>query len=151
MTSSSVEHHHHHQSAPQEETTLQHWLGPLAILLDEETFNNNSKLMITLALILSFRIITFFQKDTLQMYYSRSSNLMKGLMKDSKVKQMTYTPHTLAINGHMQAILSLFCEIYLNLFFSIKYEREMFTLSDGGTIALDWVIDHEGGIPRKNS
>ena len=27
----------------------------------------------------------------------------------------------------------------------------MFVLSDGGTIAYDWVIDNEGGPPRKNS
>ena len=35
------------------------------------------------------------------------------------------------------------------MFNKIKFEREIFTLSDGGTIALDWVIDHEGGIPKK--
>ena len=43
------------------------------------------------------------------------------------------------------------CEILLKLVFPIKYEREFFTLSDGGTIALDWVIDHEGGFPKKLS
>jgi predicted alpha/beta-fold hydrolase len=42
-------------------------------------------------------------------------------------------------------------EIVLKLFYPIKYEREMFILEDGGTIALDWVIDHEGGKPRKLS
>ena len=35
------------------------------------------------------------------------------------------------------------------MFNKIKFERELFQLSDGGTIALDWVIDHEGGIPKK--
>lgn len=24
-------------------------------------------------------------------------------------------------------------------------------MSDGGTIALDWLVDHEGGIPKKGS
>ena len=100
---------------------------------------------------MSFRIITFFQKDSLKLYYNKSSALMRGLMKNSKIKGMTYVPHTLALNGHMQAVLSMICEIYLSFFFSVKYEREMFCLSDGGTIALDWVIDHEGGAPRKNS
>ena len=33
----------------------------------------------------------------------------------------------------------------------MKFERELFELSDGGTIALDWYVDHEGGLPRKNS
>ena len=29
----------------------------------------------------------------------------------------------------------------------MKYDRELFKLSDGGTIALDWHIDESGGIP----
>lgn len=42
-------------------------------------------------------------------------------------------------------------EIVLKLVYPIKYEREMFQLSDGGTISLDWIIDHEGGKPKKLS
>lgn len=33
----------------------------------------------------------------------------------------------------------------------MRFEREIFKLSDGGTLALDWVLDEEGGVPRKNS
>ncbi len=76
---------------------------------------------------------------------------MRGFMKDSKIKEMAYVPYTLALNGHCQAILSIIYELFLSIRFPIKYEREMFTLSDGGTIGIDWVIDHEGGLPRKNS
>ena len=39
----------------------------------------------------------------------------------------------------------------MKLWFPIKYEREIFKLSDGGQIALDWAIDLEGGVPLKNS
>lgn len=42
-------------------------------------------------------------------------------------------------------------ELLLKLVYPIKYERELFKLEDGGTIALDWVVDHEGGLPRKLS
>jgi len=35
--------------------------------------------------------------------------------------------------------------------FPYRFERELFKLSDGGTVALDWVIDHEGGIPKSES
>jgi predicted alpha/beta-fold hydrolase len=30
----------------------------------------------------------------------------------------------------------------------MKYDRELFRLSDGGTIALDWHIDEAGGRPQ---
>jgi predicted alpha/beta-fold hydrolase len=45
----------------------------------------------------------------------------------------------------------MICEICFKIYFPIKYERELFVLSDGGTIAIDWAIDHEGGKPRKGS
>lgn len=76
---------------------------------------------------------------------------MKSFVKESKVRELHYTPYMLTLNGHMQSFTYLFCEIYIKLFYKLKYEREIFKLSDGGTIALDWVIDHEGGFPRKNS
>jgi predicted alpha/beta-fold hydrolase len=76
---------------------------------------------------------------------------MKSFIKESGVKDMYYTPYLFALNGHMQAIVYLIKETVLKLRFPLKYEREMFTLSDGGSIALDWVIDYEGGMPRKNS
>ena len=31
--------------------------------------------------------------------------------------------------------------------FPMNYDRELFELSDGGTIALDWNIDNQGGRP----
>ena len=104
--------------------TEQHesWLSPLPNLLDKETFLNNSKLLIALALLVGFRIITLTQRDSLKVYYSKSSDLMRGLIENSKIKGMTYVPHTLALNGHMQAFLLVVCNFFLSFFFSIKYE-----------------------------
>ncbi len=76
---------------------------------------------------------------------------MRNLVKETKIKDMHYTPHMLTLNGHMQALVYLVCEISLKIYFPFKYEREIFKLSDGGTIAIDWCIDHEGALPRKNS
>ena len=39
----------------------------------------------------------------------------------------------------------------MKIWFPLKYEREIFILSDGGTIALDWQIDQDGGIPNEKS
>ena len=64
---------------------------------------------------------------------------------------MVYTPYFLALNGTIQCILFMICEISLQLVFRFKIDRELFKLSDGGTIALDWISDHEGGFPLKGS
>ena len=44
-------------------------------------------------------------------------------------------------------------ELYIQMRFPYKFDRETIVLKDGGTIALDWVFDHEGGapIPSKRS
>lgn len=76
---------------------------------------------------------------------------MQNLLKHSKLTDLHYTPYTFALNGHMQAIISMITEFFLSLTFDLKYHREMFTFADGGTIAFDWVVDQEGGPPVKNS
>ena len=85
------------------------------------------------------------------MYYKKTSELMKSLVNETKIKDLYYTPYTFAFNGHLQAIWCCILESFLSIYYPIKYDREMFTLSDGGTIAYDWVVDSEGGPPRKNS
>ncbi len=77
--------------------------------------------------------------------------MAQSFVTETNITEMTYTPHTLTPNGHMQAIMSVIVEIALKIYYPIKYHRELFVLSDGGTIALDWVIDHEGGLPRAHS
>ena len=42
-------------------------------------------------------------------------------------------------------------ELFLKVTFPIRYDRELFRLSDGGTIAIDWAFDSEGGIAKKDS
>jgi predicted alpha/beta-fold hydrolase len=57
-------------------------------------------------------------------------------------------PHPLTLNGHLQAIIYMMMEVVLTkIRFPLKYDRELFLLSDGGTIALDWNIDDQGGRP----
>ena len=76
---------------------------------------------------------------------------MRDFVKSCQIRDMYYTPYMLGINRHVTTILYLIVEGYTKLVYGLKFERELFRLSDGGTIAIDWVIDHEGGVPRKNS
>lgn len=74
---------------------------------------------------------------------------MREFLKKSNIRNLTYTPYFLALSGNMQSFVYMWTEIFTKMFTKVKFERELFKLSDGGTIALDWVIDHEGGIPKK--
>lgn len=77
--------------------------------------------------------------------------MMADFLNKSKIREYKYTPHWFTLNGALQCFLFIAVEVVLKLVYPIKYEREIFKLSDGGTIALDWVIDHEGGKPKSLS
>ena len=114
-------------------------------------FLMNPSTLIFIILTVILRIITSKQRERASLYYKKTSDLMKRFVNETKIKDLYYTPYTFAFNGHLQAILCCILELFLNVYYPVKYERELFTLSDGGTIAYDWVIDHEGGTPKKDS
>ena len=93
----------------------------------------------------------FYYKKTVEGSVSSSgSNLIREFVKKSKIREITYIPHALAINGHVQAFIYVWIELFMvKIRKPLKYEREIIKLSDGGTIALDWYIDESGGIPIK--
>ena len=47
-------------------------------------------------------------------------------------------PYTLAWNIHFQSIVFCVYTAFHESLFQVKYHREIFTLSDGEKIALDW-------------
>jgi predicted alpha/beta-fold hydrolase len=122
-------------------------MGSLKDLFDEKTFDDNSFTMFIIATLITFRIISLYQREKIQFYYNKSSSLARDFLKKSKIREMSYTPYFLTLTGNMQSFIYAWCEIYFKFAFPYRFERELFTLSDGGTIAIDWVIDHEGGIP----
>ena len=61
------------------------------------------------------------QKERVRLYYKKGSALAQSFINENNVTQMTYTPYTLTFNGHMQAIMSVICEIALKINFPIKY------------------------------
>ena len=75
-------------------------LGSFGQLFEEETFNNNSWLMFFVAILISFRIFSAFQKEKPQFFYRKSSLLMRDFLKTSKIKSLDYTPWMLTLNGH---------------------------------------------------
>jgi predicted alpha/beta-fold hydrolase len=77
--------------------------------------------------------------------------MMRDFVTSTRIRDIHFTPHILALNTHIHTVSFMFVELYTKLVYRLKFERELFRLSDGGTIAIDWVLDHEGGFPRKNS
>ena len=68
------------------------------------------------------------------------NSLICQIVEESKLKSILYTPYLFAWNVHLQALCFLpmsIIEEEVKSFF-IPYEREIFHLSEGADIAIDW-------------
>lgn len=72
--------------------------------------------------------------------YYKPSHLNSTIVQTCKSLQREYHPPWWAINGHIETIASLIVGRYI----SVNWDRELVTLYDGGTVALDWVSSVQG-------
>jgi hypothetical protein len=112
-----------------------------AIIINIFIFTYQYKLLHLIIIFLTFKVIASTQKCKIQFYYNKKSKYWTDFLANTSIASHEYTPYAFALHGHMQSALYLILEIRMKFFFPIKYERELFKLSDGGTIALDWSID----------
>ena len=61
-----------------------------------------------------------------------------------------YKPWALAATGFGQSMLFILVEYVSQLIFRFKTEREIFDLSDGGQIALDWFVHKDNKAKTGN-
>jgi hypothetical protein len=61
-------------------------------------------------------------------------------VKKSKIRDLIYIPHPLAMFNHLQAIIYVIYDQAHSKIkaLAIKYDREILTLKDGGTLAIEW-------------
>ena len=63
---------------------------------------------------------------------------MAEIVNNSNLKSMEYVPYALSWMVHLQAIVFTPYTSFHESVFTVKYFREIFILSDGENIALDW-------------
>jgi hypothetical protein len=98
----------------------------------EEVFNNNPWSLLFIATVIALRIYASFQRERVQLIFKKSSPFLKAVLQETKIRDMWYKPYFLVLNGHLHCIVYLIVEAYNKYFFDIKYERELFEMSDGG-------------------
>ena len=65
--------------------------------------------------------------------YAKTSPLNDYVTEHCKGLTSSYEPPFYAVNGHVQTVLSTFTTRP-----QVKFTRELVTISDGGTVGLDW-------------
>eukprot|EP00347_Sterkiella_histriomuscorum_P004112 403361706 len=117
-----------------------------------QLFSNIFSLPIIFLLVFLFgQVTSYYQAKRTKFYYQPTNKLYQELMKNSKLTQMRYRPWTFAFNAHWQAFLFPAVEMahqYLN---KQKLKNEVFTLSDGGCIMLDWYLNPAVPTPDLSS
>ena len=80
--------------------------------------------------------------QTIQFHFKPTSAQWNDLLLNTKLTSLIYVPNILTFTGELQAFFFLI----VGLFKKFNYRREVLTLSDGGTIALDWTIQKTKGL-----
>jgi predicted alpha/beta-fold hydrolase len=81
------------------------------------------------------------------LYYQPTSESFKHLIKITGLVTMEYRPWVGALNVHAQGFCFCAYEIWLKIFEKQAFEREILELSDGGEIALDWLVQPNTAKP----
>jgi len=101
-------------------------------------------LHLALALIVVCIVVQRWQTIRMNLYYQPASTRFNSFIRVTNIMSMEYRPWIGALNVHMQGFVFVIIELWTDLCFSLGkkqvYEREIFELSDGGEIALDWLI-----------
>lgn len=94
-----------------------------------------------MALVLFLTLIFLKSKqksDRLRLFYHPQSEIHKKVIEKSKLKNMAFIPSILLPNGNLQSLMNPLMKNIAKKNSRIIYQRELFKLKDGGTIALDW-------------
>ena len=93
-----------------------------------------------LAIVAMCRLLAHRQKSKLDLIYSKKKPhpLIEEFLQKSNIATMEFEPYTFGISPIAQTISFIFFEVFCQIFFPHRYERETFKIKDGGTLALDW-------------
>jgi hypothetical protein len=90
------------------------------------------------------QLIAIYQQSKITLHYNKLNKLNSEFIEQSNIKHMVYRPWIGAINPLGQCIVYLIMETLHKLFGRYKFDRELFTAEDGGTMGIDWYVDSDG-------
>ena len=85
-------------------------------------------------------LVRRWQIKRIKLYYQPTSKMYSEFVKLTDLDKMRYTPWLFALNSHVQGALYTAMEVFLAYFTTLQFSKQIFELSDGGEIALDWLI-----------
>lgn len=84
-------------------------------------------------------IIRKWQTKRIKFYFQPTYSVWKDLLAQTKLSTMRYQPSFFTLTSELQVCWFPFVELWQKATDKLRYNREIFSLSDGGECALDWV------------
>ena len=78
---------------------FQSMLGSLQLLYEDANLNNQSYTIVIIALFVTLKVFATYQTEKIHFYYNRTSKKMQDFLNKTNVREMTYTPHWITLNG----------------------------------------------------
>jgi len=85
-------------------------------------------------------IIREWQTKRIKFYFQPTFTVWKDLLAQTKLNTMRYQPSFFTLTSNLQIFWFPLVELWQKATDKLKYTREIFSLSDGGECALDWIV-----------
>jgi predicted alpha/beta-fold hydrolase len=90
-------------------------------------------------------IVRKWQTKRIKFYFQPTFTVWKDFLAETKLNTLRYQPSLFTLTSELQMFWFPWVELWQKATDKLKYTREIFTLSDGGECALDWV-EHQNSV-----
>lgn len=119
----------------------------VALLMLAIAWLDERNLLILGGILIICKLVAIIRTHRLELHYSHSNPLFKEFVAKTDIARMKFQHYILSPTPAPQGIIYLIVETLHAQLCPDKFERELLTLDDGGTIGLDW----DGDIPDPNA
>ena len=95
-------------------------------------------LLLALGFFLVCRLVARRQRHRLEIIRPKHATLIDEFLTQSAIEKLEFEPYTLGISPMMQTIVFILYEVFCQLVFPERFQKELIKLPDGGTLGLDW-------------
>ena len=81
----------------------------------------------------------------MKLYYDKGHPLFAKFITKTSLSDLVYYPWTFGVMPCIQSFFYILKEEATKSAFDMKFERDLITLSDGGTAGIDWNVEEDGG------
>ena len=119
---------------------------PIVIIMLAAAYFSKTTIIAFICILVMLKLIARGRSSCLTFHYDKDNKLYKEFIEKTDIANLKYEPHLFGPTPGPQGFIYITMETLFKFCWPDKFDREILTLPDGGTIGLDW----DKGIPNPN-